>query len=122
MMRRTFIALLIAAAVASVAAAAGSSGGHTAGQLENAGWQCLTPPNDNVHCTQSLAAIGVEQRITFKVFHVVTGEYLGTELLVHEDSFKGEPCPTDPPSGEFTYLLPILGIPYYACHRYDSPF
>lgn len=121
-MRRTFIALLIAAAVASVAATTGSSGGHTADQLINAGWECLTPPNDNVHCTQSLSALGAsQQRVTFSVFDVATGEFLGTEMLVHEDSFKGEPCPTDPP-GQFTYLQPILGIPYYACHRYDSPF
>jgi len=43
-------------------------------------------------------------------------------MLVHVDVFKGEPCPTDPPSQEYTDLRPILGLPYFACHRYDSPF
>lgn len=121
-MRRTLIATLIAAVAAAIATAAGSSGGHTADQLLNAGWECVTPPGDNVHCTQELAALGRDDRVTFRVFNVNTGEFLGTEMLVHEDVFKGQPCPTDPPSRQYTYLGPILGLPYYACHRYDSPF
>ena len=121
-MHRMLIATLIAAAAAAFATVAFSADGHTQAQLEKAGWECVTPPNDNVHCTQSLAALGTAHRVTFRVFDVDTGAYLGTEMLIHEDVFNGEPCPTDPPSRQYTYLGPILNLPYYACHRYDSPF
>jgi len=121
-MHRALIATLLAAGVAAIGTAVASSGGHTAEQLVNAGWECVTPPGDNVHCTQSLAALNRDDYITFKVFHRDTGAFLGIESLVHERVFKGQPCPTDPPSGEYTYLGPILGLPYYACHRYDSGF
>jgi len=122
-MHRTLIATLIAVAAAAIGTAAASSGGgHTADQLVNAGWECVTPPGDNVHCTQSLAALGRDDQVSFRVFHRETGAFLGTELLVHEDAFKGQPCPTDPPSRQYTYLGPILGLPYFACHRYDSGF
>ena len=125
-MRRALIAILIAAATAAFATAVASSGGHTADQLIKAGWECITPPNDNVHCTKTIEQLGTAERVTFRVFSIATGEYLGTEMLVHHDAFKGEPCPSDPSStggrGQYTNLQPILGIPYWACHRYDSPF
>jgi len=116
------IVTLAAAAVAAIAASTASSGGHTAEQLMKAGWECVTPPNDNVHCTKVIEELGTAPRVTFRVFDVATGEYLGTEMLVHVDVFTGEPCPTDPPSQAYTDLRPILGLPYFACHRYDSPF
>ncbi len=121
-MRRVLI-IAVAALVSTVPVAlAFASDGHNAQQLVNAGWECVTPPGDNVHCTQSLAALGSADYVTFHVFHRTTGEFLGTELLVHIDVFKGQPCPTDPPSRQFTDLKPILGLDYYACHRYDSGF
>lgn len=58
--------------------------------------------------------------MTFLVFH--ESEFLGTELIVRADLFNGQPCPTDPPSRQYTHLLPLLGLDYYACHRYDSSF
>jgi hypothetical protein len=124
-MHRALIATLAVSLIAAAAAAfatTASSSGHTAEQLMNAGWECVTPPGDNVHCTKAIEELGTAPRVTFRVFHVVTGEFLGTEMLVHVDVFKGEPCPTDPPSQEYTDLRPILGLPYFACHRYDSPF
>ncbi len=122
-MHRTLIATLIAVAVAAIGSSAASSGGgHTADQLLNAGWECVTPPGDNVHCTKAIEEIGSAERITFRVFSSATGAFLGTEMLIHENVFKGEPCPTDPPSGRYTYLGPILSLPYFACHRYDSGF
>ena len=120
-MHRTLIATLIAVAAAAIGTAAASSGGgHTAAQLVNAGWECVTPPGDNVHCTKAIEELGTAERLTFRVFSAATGEYLGTEMLVHVDVFKGQPCPTDPPSRKYTDLRP--GLPYFACHRYDSGF
>jgi hypothetical protein len=46
--------------------------------------------------------------------------YLGTELNVRGDIFNGQPCPTDPPTYEYTHLLPVFGIDYWACHRFES--
>jgi hypothetical protein len=48
---------------------------------------------------------------------------LGTEFNIRGDLFReGRPCPTDPPSGEYTYLPDLGPLPdYYACHRFDSP-
>lgn len=121
-MLRALVSTLLVAVTVAVVATTASSSGHTADQLINAGWECVTPPNDNIHCTKVIEELGTAPRLTFRVFDVRTGEYLGTEMLVHVDVFTGEPCPTDPPSGEYTDLRPILGLPYFACHRYDSPF
>ncbi len=58
----------------------------------------------------------------FLVFRASNGDFIGTEHIVRADLFNGQPCPTDPPSRQYTYLLPLLGLDYYACHRYDSSF
>ena len=58
------------------------------------------------------------------VFDSSGGTFLGTEFNVRGDIFHGQPCPTDPPDYEYTYLrplfLPVFDLDYYACHRYDS--
>jgi hypothetical protein len=46
--------------------------------------------------------------------------YAGTERLIRGDLFHNQPCPTDPPTYEYTYLGPIFGLDYWACHRFDS--
>jgi hypothetical protein len=52
--------------------------------------------------------------------------FLGTEFVLRADIFeKGgrPPCPQDPPTFEYRDLRTTdLGIPYYACHHYDSSF
>lgn len=121
-MQRALIATAVTAAAAAFVGGAPASDGHTAGQLQKAGWECVQPPGDNVHCTKAIEELGTSPRLTFRVFSAATGEFLGTEMLIRTDVFKGEPCPTDPPSRQYTDLRPILGLPYYACHRYDSPF
>ena len=123
MKHRALFATLIAATIAAVATTVASSGGHTADQLREAGWECVIPTaGDNLHGTKAIEELGTAERLTFHVFSAATGAYLGTEIVVHERVFTGQPCPTDPPSRQYTDLMPILGIPYYACHRYDSAF
>jgi hypothetical protein len=121
-------ALVFASLVTLLAvAAAPASAGLSAQQLTDAGWTCFTPlPGDNIHC----APPGGLERLmagaptmTFSVFRASNpDEFLGTEFIIRSDLFAGQPCPTDPPSKQYTYLGPILGLDYYACHRYDSSF
>ena len=120
-----FAALLGAAAIAATGAA--SSAGVSQATLEKAGWTCFKPlPTDNVHCVHpgGLAAVltGEAETMSFLVFSASDGAFLGTELIVRADVFNGQPCPTYPPSRQYTFLRPILGLDYYACHRYDSSF
>lgn len=118
-----FIGLVAAVALAGPAAPAGAA---TAPQLEKAGWTCIAPRpvTDEQHC---FAPKGFQRLVTGEakavkalVFDVSGREYFGTELNVRSDVFHGQPCPTDPPTYQYTYLGPIFGLDYWACHRFDS--
>lgn len=126
-MQRIMIIAALLAGVAAFATGAAASQGVTQAQLENAGWICFKPvPTDNVHCVQpgglERVLTGEAETMSFLVFRATDGAFLGTELIVRADIFNGQPCPTDPPGGQYTYLKPLLGLDYYACHRYDSSF
>lgn len=118
-----FIGLVAAVALAGPAAPAGAA---TAPQLVKAGWTCIAPlpVTDEQHC---FAPKGFQRLVTGEakavkalVFDVSGREYFGTELNVRSDVFHGQPCPTDPPTYQYTYLGPIFGLDYWACHRFDS--
>ena len=47
---------------------------------------------------------------------------LGTERLIRSDVFHGQPCPSDPPSYQYSSLFPRFGWDYYICHTFDSPW
>jgi hypothetical protein len=106
--------------------------GVSPARLTKAGWDCFVPmEGDVVHCAPpgGLARVlsGDANTMTFLVFGTTDptaaqAPFLGTELIVRADVFNGQPCPQDPPSMQYTYLLPLLGLDYYACHHYDSPF
>lgn len=126
-MRHFMILTALLGAVVALATAGASAKGVSPAQLEKADWTCFKPlPTDNVHCVHpgGLARVGTgeAETMSFLVFSASDGSFLGTELIVRADVFNWQPCPTDPPSGQYTYLKPILGLDYYACHRYDSSF
>jgi hypothetical protein len=113
-------------ATAALAGSAGPAGAATAPQLEKAGWTCVTPlpVTDEPHC---FGPKGFERFITGEarvvkaaVFDDSGQEFLGVEINVRGDVFHGQPCPTDPPTYEYSYLGPIFGLDYWACHRFDS--
>lgn len=125
MRRLTLITSLLAAAVAALAAAVPASA-VTTSQLQKAGWICIAPlpVTDELHCGHpgGLARLlgGEARAVTLLVFDSSGTEFLGTEINVRGDVFHGQPCPTDPPTYEYTSLAPIFGIDYWACHRFDS--
>jgi len=47
---------------------------------------------------------------------------LGTERLIRGDLFHGQPCPTDGPSFQYSWLYPRFAWDYYICHTFDSPW
>lgn len=90
--------------------------GNTADQLTDAGWSCAVfPPHGWTHCFSP----GGGQTLRVKVFNASGDTFLGTELLIHANVYAGQPCATD--GGDpYTDLLPIFGIPYFACHFFDT--
>lgn len=128
MRRFTIIPGLLAVALAAVALGASASPANAAtqSQLEKAGWTCIAPEpvTNEQHCVRpgGLASLfsGQAKTMTFLVFDPTGEEFLGTEFNVRGDIFHGQPCPTDPPSFEYTWLFPIFGLDYWACHRFDS--
>ena len=124
-MRRVMMITVLLSALSAVVSPAASARGVNPTQLASAGWDCPVVLGA-VHCAPpgGLARVisGEAETMSFLVFQTTDGEFLGTELIVRADLFSGQPCPTDPPSKQYTHLLPLLGLDYYACHRYDSSF
>jgi hypothetical protein len=114
--------------------AAVSAGGPSPAQLTRAGWTCILPPpefNPNVHCLPANQLAGVISgeaevvvALAFATDDLAATEarLLGTERMIRADIFAGQPCPTDPPSNEYSWLFPRFGWDYYICHTFDSPW
>ena len=118
------VALTVAAGLAIPAAPAGAV---TAGQLQNAHWDCVPAPpiTDELHCAPpgGLARMfaGEARTMTMRVFSADGTTFLGTELNVRDDIFNNQPCPTDPPFFRYVYLGDAFpGLDYWACHHFDS--
>ena len=124
-MRRITILLVAAAAlVLSLAVVSQSSarGGLSAGQLNSHGWTCFDVPSLGVHCSppgQPWPPTKPHQQLKY-FFHTTdptsrVPDFTGTESLLRDDHFHGQPCPTE--GGVYTDLT-FLGLPnYWGCHR-----
>jgi hypothetical protein len=124
---------LTAASLAAIVLAAPSfSKRNSPAQLTAAGWSCpvllgavhCLPPGTGLRSPSSpsltaLVFAGTDPTVSEATF-------LGAEHVLRADVFeKGgrPPCPQDPPTYEYRDLRTTdLGIPYYACHHYDSSF
>ena len=126
-------ALLGLMALASTAPAASGASGVSPYQLGVvAGWTCLVPPpHPVVHCIPPGTSLGGPSFTTL-VFDTTDptaheAPLLGTELNIRADIYQhsarvpGPPCPQDPEGREYTDLMPLLQIPYFACHHFNSP-
>lgn len=95
------------------------------GHLTSHGWACVPIPNLGVHCFAP-GVFNASPSVSVLVYDTQDpadedAPFLGTETLIHDDLYAGQPCP---PEGldEYT-LLPAseTGFPadYRACHHYS---
>jgi hypothetical protein len=133
-MRRLASILALVALLGLLAVPAASAWkGLSPASLTAAGWDCILPPpfNPNVHCSPPgvLEAVASGEAPAGFWFAFATqdvtsteAEFLGTERVIRADLYRGQPCPTDPPSFEYSSLLERFGWDYYICHSFDSPW
>ena len=125
-MRRFTILLALTAALALslalVSQSAAKRGGLSAGQLNSHGWTCFDVPSLGVHCSppgQPWPPTKPHQQLLYFFNTTLTTstvpDFTGTESLLRDDHFHGQPCPTE--GGEYTNLG-FLNLPnYWGCHR-----
>ena len=133
-MRRLFSAVLLASLAALSFSGAVAARGVSPAQLAAAGWDCILPPpefNPNVHCAKPGSLAGIlsaeAEMVVWLAFATsdlgaTEATLLGSERMIRGDLFQGQPCPTDPPSYEYSWLVPRFGWDYYICHTFDSPW
>jgi hypothetical protein len=133
-MRRRFFVLLLGLGLTVGTAATATAAGLSPARLAEAGWDCILPPpefNPNVHCAKPGSLEGILSAeaemvvwLTFATSDLgaTDAELLGTERMIRADLFHGQPCPTDPPTDEYSWLVPRFGWDYYICHTFDSPW
>jgi hypothetical protein len=123
-MRRLMIPLVVASALLLPITAAGAkkSGGLSPEQLNEHGWTCFNVPGLGVHCSapgQEWPPTGPTAQLLY--FFNTTDptsdvpDFTGTESLLRDDFYHGQPCPTTA-SGEYNFLG-NLGLDYWGCHR-----
>jgi hypothetical protein len=116
-----FAALVVLMVVVAAPAAAR---GVSPATLGNAGWFCFPVPGLGVHCVKDAEGLfsGESDAVSVMIFEGTdpasrNAEFLGTELLIHDHLFAGQPCPQD---GGAYFDLSGEGLPYFACHHYDT--
>lgn len=89
--------------------------GNNAEKKAKAGFACFNAgPSNWTHCWR--AKDFSEPAIPVSVYSEDGSEFLGTELLIRQDLYHGQPCPQD--GGEEWELNESLG--YYACHHFET--
>ncbi|MGD8383871.1 MAG: hypothetical protein PVF89_00550 [Lysobacterales bacterium] len=104
---------VVTAALATMAFTATARAGHAPAQLEEAGFYCINAgPSNFTHCFK------VEQlgnpAVPVKVFTEDGNTYLGTEMLLRPDIYRGQTCPQDG-LGLWEYND---DVGYFACHHF----
>ena len=113
--------LLMAAAMTSGAGVAEAHGVSPA-KLNRAGWSCDNIAPLGVHCFPPGTGAS-SASISVLVFDTTDegathAPFLGAEILIRSDLYHGQPCPQE---GLDEYVdLSGIGLPYFACHRYDT--
>ena len=133
-MLRTIVAAATALICLAGVPMSALGGGLSPAQLAKAGWTCILPPpefNPNVHCLPADQLAGVvsgQARVVVSLafatddLGATEARLLGSERMIRADVYAGQPCPTDPPSLEYSWLYPRFGWDYYICHTFDSPW
>jgi hypothetical protein len=88
------------------------------------GWTCFNVPGLGVHRAapgQEFPPTGPTAQLLY-FFNTIDPQsdepdFSGTETLLRDDIYNGQPCPTEP-SGEYLFLGDLGGgAAYWACHR-----
>lgn len=99
-------------------------------KLEKAGWVCVTPAEGApTHCLppsqfERVFSAAHEARAGLIMTFGPAGDFWGTEHLIHHELYNGQPCPQDEVAGgdgSYIDLEPLIGIPYFVCHHFESP-
>lgn len=124
--RRLAAVVSVAALFAAVIAGPAAADGPDPERLAEAGWFCF--PHFVTHCLPDGDRVLSGEAATSLIMTWGTdGEFWGTEFLIHEDLYNGQPCPPDTlEGGEPGAYIPLsdlgLPLPYLVCHHFDSPF
>jgi hypothetical protein len=122
-------AIFVGAVMVVVGAMASGTGGAEAhgnspAKLGNAGWTCFPVEGLGVHCVPPSKDLGGgAASIPVLIFDTndpgaTQAPFNGTEILIHDHLYRGQPCPQE---GLDEYVdLSGEGLPYFACHRYDT--
>lgn len=124
---RTLTVLVTTAALLLGLVLAAGARGPDPERLEDAGWFCFGHGGPATHCLPDGDSVfaGEANSSLIMTWGNDTGEFWGTELLVHEDLYNGQPCPQDLVEGEPTSYIHVtelgLPLPYFVCHHFESP-
>jgi len=133
-MRRLLVIAGMLGLLAALPVSTVSAQGGGPAQLQEAGWDCFQPPpdfNPYIHCAppgqlegivSGEAAAGMFIAFATTDLRATHAPLLGLERMIRADLFHGQPCPTDPPTFEWSSLYPRFGWNYYICHTFDSPW
>jgi hypothetical protein len=115
-MKQPLIRLFAPLILAILTSTASAADAHTAGQLSRAGWDCFPAgPYGWIHCLDIDRIVRGSPSVPVKVFSVDGSDFLGTELLLHEDVYAGQSCPQD----ALDLWGPSADAPgYFACHHF----
>jgi hypothetical protein len=114
-MRRILVMSVLTALFVGLLAGPASARNVNQAQLERAGWDCALV-GDEPHCVPPNA--GLVERIVRSDAAIPVmvfsgeGDFRGTELLLREDLYAGQPCPRD--------MVLELPFGYVACHHYPQ--
>ncbi len=112
---KSLLSAIVLLASMSLVGGTSIAGGLSSAQLERAGYACFPAgPNNWIHCLLE-RKLG-QRSIPVKVFSADGNEFLGTELLLREDVYGGQPCPQD----GLDLWDPLAVQGYFACHHFDT--
>lgn len=125
-LRRMLVGASAATTLLALSAGPAAAGGPHPDRLEQAGWFCFGHTTAAIHCVPDGEALtSGAPTSTVLSWDGETREFWGTELLIHEELYNGQPCPQDEVDGEPGEYLHVseLGdpLPYYVCHHFESP-
>ena len=125
-MRRMVMLLVAVGALLAMPMSASAAGGLSPQQLNDRGWTCFNVPTLGVHCAPPGQAFPPTKPTAQLLYFFnttdptsSTPDFSGTETLMRDDIYRGQPCPTDPAADGGYHFLGDLGagVEYWACHR-----